>query len=284
MIISVIIPAWRGIELLRQNLPAILKLKADQVIVVDDASPTNDGEYIKQNFPDVSVLTNAHNLGFGRSVNRGVSQADGDIILLLNQDVNPSKDLLKYLEPDFQDDQVFGVSLAEEQFGPSEGIFANGYIAHRPIKPVPKKPTSTFWVSGGSGAFRKSIWDQLGGFDPLYDPGYWEDVDLCYRALKQGWKLLWDPRAQVEHEHETSFGSKAFGQLRKQRLQERNQLLFTWKNLQDHNLRRQHFAQLVQRVVKHPGYLRIVWAASTRSAMIQTEKTNITDRDLLQVI
>ena len=286
MSFSIVIPAWRGREQLKKNLPAVLKVGANEVIVGDDASPENDAEFVKQHFPRVKVYRNEKNLGFGSNVNRGFEQTKGEIIILLNQDVSPSSDIIKYLKQDFKDPLVFGVSLAEQKFGPTKGIFKNGYVGHQPVEPVPKHITPSFWVSGGSGAFRKAYWDELGGFDPIYDPGYWEDIDISYRAQKKGWKILWDPKAKVLHEREQSFSGKHFNQMFKRRIQERNHLLFNWKNLQDQKLTKQHIWALLNRTFNNPGYLRILLMALLKLPMLlkSREKLNlspISDRGLL---
>ncbi len=288
MTFSVVIPAWRGIEQLKKNLPAVLKMGADEVIVGDDASPENDAEFVKQHFPSVKVYRNKTNLGFGSNVNKGFQQARGEVVVLLNQDVKPQPDILKFLKEDFRDPQVFGVSLAEQHFGPTKGAFQDGFIVHQPIKPRPQKVTLSFWVSGGTGSFRKKYWDQLGGFDPIYDPGYWEDLDIGYRAQKRGWKVLWDPRAKVYHEREQSFGGEHFDQTYKSRLQERNHLLFNWKNLQDRGLLISHCRGLLKRVINHPGYLRIVILALMRLPMLISSRQKlghspIADRGLVNL-
>ena len=267
--------------MLKQNLPAVLNVGADEVICVDDASPTEDYKFIQENFPQIKVLKNPTNLGFGRTVNKGVAAAKGDIVILLNQDVKPQTDILKFLKTDFKNPQVFGVSLAEAQYGPTRGVFKDGYLMHEPIDPRPSQLTSTFWVSGGSGAFRRSMWDRLGGFDPIYEPGYWEDLDLSWQAHRQGWQVLWDPRAQVEHVHEQSFGGVHFDQAYKHQLQERNHLLFNWKNLTDPELRRAHLLRVIKRAISHPGYLKIVLMALQKLPALKTSTGEVSDREIL---
>ena len=98
---------------------------------------------------------------------------------------------------------------------------------------------------------------KLGGMDEmLLSPFYWEDVDLCYRAMKRGWSLLWEPNAKVVHEHEAT--TSKIPQDYKRRIQERNQLILVWKNLTSTRLFRKHILGLVKRISRHPGYLRIV--------------------------
>jgi len=253
---SIVIPLYQTIPFIDRNLPQILKLGADQIIMVDDASPDNDAEHVKQNYPQVEIYRNEKNLGFGSTVNRGVSYATGDYLLLLNIDTFPEQDILPILEKDFQDPDVFGVSLAEQECGPTKMIISDGYIAHAPITPRPTKITDSFWISDGSGAFRKSMWDQLDGFDPLYDPYYWEDIDLCYRARQRGWKSLWNPDAHIQHYHGSTIG-KATDPILKSRIQERNQLLFTWKHLPP-KFWTWHLAHLIKRTILHPGYARVI--------------------------
>lgn len=262
MTYSIVIPSWKGISLLKQNLPAVLKLPAMEVIVMDDASPENDIEFLQQNFPQVKAYRNEKNFGFGTNVNRGVAKATGDIIILLNLDARPAPDLLSHLEQHFLDPKVFAVSFAEQEHGPSRMIFKDGYISHQPILPIPATTSSTFWVSGGSGAFRRSTWNELGGLDPIYDPFYWEDVDLCIRASQSGYQLLWEPQARVEHHHESTIG-KHIKPTFKTRIQERNHLLITWKHM---TLAQWpvHVFFLIKRMIQHPGYLRIMTMALSR--------------------
>lgn len=283
---SIVIPVWRGRELLEKNLPSVLKMVDDapggasqaEVIVVDDASPTDDGDWVENVFKAklskkkslaLKVLRNERNLGFVRTVIKGVNASKGDIIVLLNQDVKPSRRILTYLEEDFQDPEVFGVSLAEQRFGPTRGLFKNGMWVHEPIVPIPKQIVETFWVNGGSGAVRKLFWDELGGFGPVFDPGYWEDIDLSFRARKRGWKILWDSRAKVEHESESTFGGPHYDQVFKRRIQERNHLIFNWRSIEGLPQWSSHIFYLLRRIISHPGYLRIVFTACIHLLMFR---------------
>ncbi len=259
---SVVIPTWNGLDHLKTNLPQILKLPVNEFIIIDDHSPQNDYQYIKNYFPDVIVRRNEKNFGFGTTVNRGVALATSDIVILLNLDAIPSLDILHFLDTDFSDPSIFAVSLSEPQFGPTVASFSQGYITHNPMIPRPKVITQTMWVSGGSGAFRKKYWDQLQGLDSIYDPFYWEDIDICMRASKLGWINLWNPNAHVQHEHEKTIGvyvDKTY----KIKIQERNHLLFTWKFLtfQQWPI---HIFFLFLRLIKHPRYSKIIFFALKR--------------------
>lgn len=117
----------------------------------------------------------------------------------------------------------------------------------------------SLWASGGSAAFRRSVWDQLKGMDPIFTPGYYEDLDLGLRAHAAGYKIIWDPKCRVTHLTETAF-NKAFSKKSLVRIKERNLLLAVWKNLPPGQFA-PHVAYLVKRIILHPGYLLpVLWA------------------------
>ncbi|MDO8503288.1 MAG: glycosyltransferase family 2 protein [bacterium] len=263
MTTSVIIPNWRGRKLLARNLPVVLKCGFDEVIVVDDASPDDSLSFLEREFPQVKVIKHKTNRGFSQSVNDGVKVASGDIVFLLNLDVVPQGDIIESVVKHFQkNENVFGVSLHEKGFGWSRPTLAGGFIAHLPGRET-KDSHKTFWVSGGSGAFRKSLWDKLGGMDTLFSPFYWEDVDLSYRALRRGLKLIWEPEAMVLHKHESIINTEHFNPKKLFWIKDRNQLLFTWKHLTAWELISIHLPGLLKRLTK-PGYWIVLLMALSR--------------------
>jgi len=263
MKVSVVIPTYSRRDLLEKNLHFVVEAANDkinniaEIIVVDDGSTDDSYPFVKNNYPQVKIVKHKINRGFSAAVNTGVRTAKGELICLINNDVVPSPDFLKEVLPHFTDKNVFAVSFNEKgEFGWAKGKFVDGFIEHEAGKKA-DKPHLTFWVSGGSGVFRRSTWIELGGMDEkLFSPFYWEDIDLCYRAAKRGLALLWEPNSLVEHRHESTVGR--LPQTYVQRIKERNQLLFLWKNLTSPNLFRKHLWGLLKRVIKHPGYLRIV--------------------------
>ncbi len=276
--VSVIIPNFNGEKLLEKNLPSLFLAKGnpgncmEEIIVVDDGSRDNSVKMITSKFPEIKLVKHKINRGFSATVNTGVRAAKGDLICLLNSDVMPENNFLESVFSHFQEPKVFAVSLNEiGDLGWARGFFIDGFVGH---STGPKTPTphDTFWVSGGSGVFRRSIWMELTGMDEkLLSPFYWEDVDLCYRALKRGYKLIWDPDAKVAHMHEATISG--FPKKYVQRILERNQLLFIWKDLTSTNLFRKHVVGLVKRLAKHPGYIRVVLMALGRVDVIIRERS-----------
>jgi GT2 family glycosyltransferase len=260
MNLSIIIPNFNGEDLLKRNIPKLLnelegyKNGKLEVIVVDDGSTDNSIEVISK-FPQIKLYKNSRNLGFSVAVNNGASHATGDILILINTDVYPDKGFLSPLLENFKDEEVFAVGCMDKSVegenvvlrGRGVGSWNRGFLDHKKGEVDSK---DTLWVSGGSGAFRKSIWDKLGGLDPLFTPFYWEDIDLSYRALKSGYKLVFEPKSVVWHEHEKGVIKKKFSPFQVKAIAFRNMFYFTWTNLTDKNLIIAHFFWLPYHFIK----------------------------------
>jgi GT2 family glycosyltransferase len=274
--VTVVVPNYDGYDLLKKNLPAVMKAKnyiknnIIEVIVVDDKSKDKSVELLKKDFAEVRIIKHKENRGFSASVNTGARSAEGRFICLLNTDVVPEKNFLVSALKYFENTNIFAVSLHEQGFGWAKGNFEKGFIVHEPGKEN-EAVHESFWASGGSAVFRRNIWMKLGGMDEDLFKFYWEDVDLSYRAQKRGYKILWDPNARVIHKHE-SVTSVRFSKRQLSQMQETNQLVFIWKNLTSVNLFRKHIAGLVQRITKNPGYLVIVFRALGKISEVRKKR------------
>lgn len=242
MTISIVIPNYNGGDLLKKNLPKIFAelknfdLGKTEIIVVDDAS-TDDSVLFLGSLKDhdLKILLNEKNMGFSPTVNKGVKAANGEIIVLLNTDVYPKEGFLEPLLFHFKEKQVFAVGCLDESIegektvsrGRGLGIWKRGFLVHRRGE-VDK--TNTLWASGGSSAFRKTIWESLGGFNELFAPFYWEDIDISYRALKSGYKVIFEPKSVVVHEHEKGAIKSKYSPLQIKTIAYKNQFIFVWSN------------------------------------------------------
>ncbi|MCX6791867.1 MAG: glycosyltransferase family 2 protein [Candidatus Gottesmanbacteria bacterium] len=237
--VSIIIPNWNGVHLLRRHLKDVVSSsEGAEIIVPDDASTDGSVEFLQNFFPDVKVVSTRVRGGFAQNVNNGVRHAAGDLIILLNTDVEPEKGFMQPLLAHFSDPEVFAVGCLEKSLetgktmlrGRGLAHWAKGYFIHSRGE---VNKTDTAWVSGGSGAFRKPMWDKLGGMDTLYSPFYWEDIDISYRGRKAGWKTLFEPKSVVHHYHEEGKIKREFTPTDVKRIVYRNQFIFIWKNLTD---------------------------------------------------
>ena len=270
--VSIIIPNFNGEDLIAKNLSKVLEAKnfkenkIIEIIIIDDASFDNSVKIIKKDFPQVKLIKHSKNRGFSCSVNMGVRMAKGSFIVLLNTDVIPERNFLVSALPHFNDKSVFAVSLNEKGYSWAKGSFVNGFVKHEPGKKT-KKSHISLWASGGSSIFRRSMWMKLQGMDEkLLSPFYWEDIDLSYRAVKRGYKILWEPNSLVEHKHESTISKLSKSYI--QRIRERNELLFIWKNITSKNLIKKHVTGLVARVIRKPGYIRIVFMALLKFKLV----------------
>ncbi len=266
--VSVVIPNWNGVELFQKHLKSVVTaVGSAEIIVVDDASADTSVAYLKKNFPTIMVIEKRKNEGFASTVNVGVKAAKGDIVVLLNTDVEPENGFLPPLLAHFEDPSVFAVGCLEkshEKDGVVErgrGIawWEKGFFVH---KKGDTDQSTTAWVSGGSGAFRKSAWQKLGGMDTLYNPFYWEDIDLSYRAVKSGYRLVFEKKSVVHHYHEKGKILTAFSPAIVKIIAYRNQFIFIWKNITDGRLLFVSHgfwgpARLVQSVLR--GDIAMIW-------------------------
>ena len=243
---SVVIPNWNGRDLLEKYLPSVIEAlagnPANEIIVVDNGSSDGSAQFVRDHFPSVRLLALAHNLGFGGGSNAGFRAAKNDIVVLLNSDMRVHSDFLAPLLDAFTDDKVFAVSCQiffsdpkkiREETGLTQGWWENGglRVRHREDASI-QVPFPCFYGGGGSCAFDRHKFLELGGFDEILRPFYLEDTDLGYQAWKRGWKVLYQPRSVVYHEHRGTIG-KHFSQSAIDRVLKKNFLLFCWKNIHE---------------------------------------------------
>lgn len=249
MSIDVVIPNYNGLELLKENLPNVIeeieKYKGS-IIIVDDGSEHDEFEELEafiKNLANKSIvlLRNERNLGFSSTVNRGVNNSNADFVVLLNTDVIPENNFLEVALKDLQSEEnLFGVGFMDKSIedggtalrGRGLASWEKGFLVHRRGE-VDK--TDTFWISGGSSIIRRELFVKLGGLDTLYDPFYWEDIDLSYRAQKSGYKIKFEPKSIVVHKHSEGSIKKYFSDAQVKIIAYRNQFIFVWKNITDTN-------------------------------------------------
>lgn len=252
---SIIIPSYNGIELLKESLPSIMNSidlnSGHEIIVVDDGSKDNTIPFLAESFPQIKIVSLKENCGFAKASMAGIFQSRNKFIALINNDVIVEPNFLPPLLDNFIEKDVFAMGPKVLKIKNKGHYHLRSKVCFKrgEIEIIKNKEVSgdTFYVSGGMGVFDKDIFLQLGGFDDLYHPFYWEDVDICYRALKKGYKILYEPDSIIYHKDQgTIVFSKEgrfalfFAKMYARIIQERNQYLFTWKNILDRNLILRH--------------------------------------------
>lgn len=182
----------------------------------------------------VTLVHLKRNLRFAGAANIGVLLAKNELVFLCNNDVVLEKKCLEFLRPHFDAEAVFAVGCMEyedsnrdKKSGKNILYFERGLFQHNRASDFTSGETA--WASGGSALFDRYKWLELNGFDRAFYPAYWEDIDLSYRARRQGWKVLFESNAVVYHKHESTH-SDLFGQKKIAQMSWRNAFVFTWKN------------------------------------------------------
>ena len=256
--VDIVIPTYNGLHLLKKFLPAALKCtpNLNQLIIIDDGGQDETKEYVKS-LRSVVYLKSPKNMGFSHSMNLGLSVSTAKYIVFLNNDVLVKKDyLLEPLELLENDASLFAVNFCEQNSSWPLVSWSAGKLQYTNSKDKDKTYYCA-WPSGGSSLVRREHFNKLGGFNEVYSPAYWEDIDLGWRAWKSGWTIVWNPNSKVEHQHESSFGllDKNFLSTLKQT----NELVFNWLAFKELPYRLSHLFHLVTYTLTHPGYLRIIY-------------------------
>ena len=224
--ISVVILNFNGKQFLDDCLTSVLREAGPEVevILVDNASSDGSVQHVKSSYPRVQIVESQVNLGFAGGNNLGVARAQGDYVVLLNNDtvVQPGwlEGLKRAIEPE---DVAIASSLVRTEGVPERYYERNGsinFLGHN-IMTVFTNPEDIFYAGGASLVYKKKL---LGlPFDEMYF-AYAEDVYLSLRARFLGYRVVHTNDSRVLH---LGGGTTARGAFRRRLLllQERNRLL-----------------------------------------------------------
>jgi GT2 family glycosyltransferase len=258
--VSLIIPNWNGVDLLRAYLPSVMAAKEGypgraEVIVVDDASSDGSVDLLQRKFPAVRLIAHEFNQGFGKACWSGALAAGHATLIFLNSDVEVDPAFVAPLASSFDDPSIFAASpLIYNEKGQLTNntmripYFRRGKIRFRsfPLELLLKDDGSlpnawfTLFPSGAAFAVDRARFIELQGFDDLFIPFYYEDTDLGLRAWRRGWQCTVVPSSRVTHFHEGTI-LRSFNKFKVSALRKRNRLFFLWKNLTSTKLFWQHF-------------------------------------------
>lgn len=220
--ISLIIVNWNTRRLLADCLRSIYQAAAElpiEVIVVDNGSQDGSPEMVAEEFPQVALISNLENRGFARANNQGMQIAQGKYLLLLNTDTlikdGALRTLCDYMEADCRAGALGPQLLnADGSLQPSGRSYPTLISALGEVLPAPQswrrklrgplerrdygQVCEVDEISGAAMCLRRKALDQVG----LLDEAFFflgEDVDLCWRLKKAGWRIIYLPQAQVVH-------------------------------------------------------------------------------------
>lgn len=205
----------KAISLVKQSLHQLNV----EIFVIDNASKDNSVALVTQAFPDVTLISNHVNVGFGRANNQVLSMLTGRYVLLLNTDAFVESDTIQKTFDFMQahpSTGILGVKLLGDDaslqpscryFPTPWNLFLNRtalsklFISTRLVDDMNWDHVSVRkcdWVPGCYYLIRKEVIDQVGLFDPRYFL-YYEEVDHCFATKKAGWEVVYYPDAPIVH-------------------------------------------------------------------------------------
>ncbi len=253
--LSIVIPTWNGIDLLRRNLPSVLEAQrrllmdcdlSSELIIVDDASTDETVDRVPLEFPSARLVCRAKNGGFSKACNSGFGVCRAAVIALLNNDVQVEPEYFIHQYTHFHDPNVFAVTAKVFEGGPP--IFSAGgrfsrfrrgfwsvYFNYDIYGAEAGEWTGqhdllSLYAIGGFATYDRQKLEELGGFNELLSPFHWEDVDLSYRGWKRGWEIHYEPRSRATHEISATIDAH-YHREHVEKVSFRNRLLFHWINL-----------------------------------------------------
>jgi len=224
--LSIIIVNYNVKEFLQNLIHSIEKASSNitkEILIIDNASDDGSVEFIKEKFPLVKLIANQKNLGFGKANNIGLKEATGKYILLINPDTIVAEDTFEKMIKFFESNVSAGLAgckilnpdgtlqLACRRSFPGpwtsftkvtglSSLFSNSRIFAR-YNLTYLDENQTYEVDAISGSFmmmRKEVYEKVGGFDEQFFM-YGEDLDLCYRIQKAGYKVFYVHTTQIIH-------------------------------------------------------------------------------------
>jgi GT2 family glycosyltransferase len=246
--VSVLIPVYEKVEYTLACLKSIadhLPKASFEVIVMDDQSPDGSAKLLQQ-VKNVRVIVNPQNMGFLRSCNNGTRHAKGEYLFFLNNDTQVKPGWLDELLLTFTNFPNCGLAgskliypdgLLQEAGGI---VWQDGSAWNYGNRQDPKLPQFNYarevdYVSGAAIMVPTKLYEELGGFDELYAPAYYEDTDLALRIRAQGKSVIYQPMSEVVHFEGISSGTDTSTGIKAYQVINREKFLQRWKaRLQQH--------------------------------------------------
>ena len=192
-----------------------------ELVVVDNASTDGSLEALREAHPGVRVVRSGGNLGYARAANLGIAATDAPVVAVLNPDTVLGPGTGRALTARFAADAGLGAAGPRllntdgsvypsarripglvDAVGHGLLLFVwpdNPFTArYRETGADPARPREVDWVSGAAIWLRRAALDDVGGWDERYFM-YVEDVDLCWRLRRAGWRVAYEPAGTVEH-------------------------------------------------------------------------------------
>jgi len=238
--VSIVIPVYNKIEYTLTCLASIYENTGTlsyEIIIVDDNSSEATRELSKQ-VRGFKYLRNDNNLGFIRSCNSGAEAATGEYLVFLNNDTVVTEGWVEELIRIFQLEQNAGI-VGSKLISSDSRLQEAGGIVWRdgsawnygkgddPAKPQYNYVRKVDYCSGACLAMPRYLFEEIGGFDRLYAPAYFEDTDIAFRVKETGKEVFYQPLSEIIHFEgvtsgtSTNYGVKSFQKINQAKFFER---------------------------------------------------------------
>lgn len=242
--VSIVIPAYNQFTYTYYCLKSILENSGDisyEVILADDCS-TDITREIHKAVKNLIVARTEKNMLFLRNCNHAAKKAKGKYILFLNNDTQVQKDWLKPLVDLCERDATVGITgsklvYADGTLQEAGGIIwkdASGWNYGRntdAMLPEYNYVRDVDYISGASIMIRRSLWEELGGFDEYFAPAYYEDSDLAFQVRKAGYRVVYQPLSVVVHFEGKSNGTDLNSGVKKNQVENQMKFRDKWKEV-----------------------------------------------------
>ncbi len=238
---------YNSLDFLEMYLPSILHSSAAEfdIVMIDNASTDESVEYVEDHFPEIRIIGLDKNYGFAEGYNQGLKEVKTKYTVLLNSDVEVTENWLDPLIEFMESNKAYGSVMPKIRSVEDRDSFeyagaAGGYLDRwgypycrgRLFDTVEKDTgqyddiEDVFWTTGAAMVVRTELFKKLGGFDGGYF-AHQEEIDLCWRMHKAGYRLAVVPDSVVYH---VGGGTLDYGSTRKVYLNFRNSLFTIFKN------------------------------------------------------
>jgi len=210
---SVLIVGWRDARLLAECVESLLasaaKVSYEVLVVLNEPTSALVSE-LNLRFPGLRTWQFRTNLGFGGAANFAASQANGEFLVLLNDDAVVETGWLDALVDTAERRERCG-AVGSTFLHPDGSLQEAGSVVWNDGSSIAVGDGASIshccwnferkvdYCSGGSLLVRSSLWHEIGGLDDRYYPAYYEDVDLCMKIRQAGWEVWYQPASVVRH-------------------------------------------------------------------------------------
>jgi GT2 family glycosyltransferase len=218
-LVSIIIPVYNNLPDTLACLHSVSEHMEDipcEVILADDASES-EMEEVFSKIKNLRIIRQEANRGFLHNCNDAAAKAKGRFLHFLNNDTRVTKGWLSALLETIQRSDTIGMTGSKLLFFDGKLQEAGGMIwckatglnygrGDDPAKPEYNYVKEVDYISGASVLVRKTVWDELGGFDTSFSPAYFEDTDLAFRMRQKDYKVVYQPASIVYHKECGTYG------------------------------------------------------------------------------